>query len=94
MYIDRPNAKRQFELLEALQAGDTDIACAVLNEQMDYLDEQGHITDALIYVPWFHASMVGLAGSQGRLMEVALRYRVRYQFVGKGETEHYSLTNR
>jgi len=40
LYIDRPNAKRQFELLEAPQAGDTDIACAVLTEQMDYLDEQ------------------------------------------------------
>ena len=43
------------------------------------------------YVPWFHTSMIGLTGTPDQLAEIAGRYRVRYQFVGKGETEHYSL---
>ncbi len=43
------------------------------------------------YVPWFHPAMIGLTGTPEQLADVAGRYRARYQFVGKGKTEHYSL---
>jgi protein SCO1/2 len=43
------------------------------------------------YVHWFHPSMIGLTGSPDELKQVAKRYQVQYEFVGKGEKEHYSL---
>jgi protein SCO1/2 len=43
------------------------------------------------YTRFFHPKLRGLTGSAERLHEIAERYRVRYDFVGKSEREHYSL---
>ena len=43
------------------------------------------------YTRYFHPRLLGLTGSAEQLRSVADRYRVRYDFVGKGEREHYSM---
>ena len=43
------------------------------------------------YTRFFHPRLRGLTGTPEELAEVAARYRVRYDFVGKGKKEHYSL---
>lgn len=43
------------------------------------------------YTRYFHPRLLGLTGSADQLHAVAEAYRVRYNFVGKGEKTHYSL---
>jgi protein SCO1 len=43
------------------------------------------------YTHWFYPTMVGVTGSSAELAEMAGRYQVSYRFVGKGETERYTL---
>ena len=43
------------------------------------------------YTRYFHPQLLGLTGSAERLQDVAERYHVRYNFVGKGEKTLYSV---
>jgi protein SCO1/2 len=43
------------------------------------------------YTRFFHPRLRGLTGTPEQLAEVAARYRVRYNFVGKGQKVHYSM---
>jgi protein SCO1/2 len=43
------------------------------------------------YTDFFHPRLRGLTGTPEALADVAARYRVRYEFVGKGQKEHYAL---
>lgn len=51
-------------------------------------DTPAHLQE---YTRFFHPRLRGLTGDADTLDEVARRYRVHYNFVGKGEREHYSL---
>lgn len=43
------------------------------------------------YTRFFHPALRGLTGDAAQLRRIADQYRVRYAFVGKGETERYTL---
>ena len=43
------------------------------------------------YTRYFHPRLRGLTGDVDQLDTVAEAYRVRYNFVGKGETTHYTM---
>jgi len=44
-----------------------------------------------IYTRFFHPQLRGLTGEASTLAEVAKAYKVRYEFVGKGSKEHYTM---
>ncbi|WP_052760992.1 SCO family protein [Sedimenticola thiotaurini] len=43
------------------------------------------------YTHYFHPRMKGLTGTAEQIAEVAKRYHARFDFVGKGETENYTI---
>jgi protein SCO1/2 len=43
------------------------------------------------YTRFFHPRLRGLTGDPAQLKEIADRYRVRFAFVGKGDTDRYTL---
>lgn len=43
------------------------------------------------YTDFFHPRLRGLTGTADELAEIAAQYRVRYEFVGKGQKVHYSM---
>lgn len=43
------------------------------------------------YTRFFHPQLRGLTGDADRLDQIAKAYRVRYEFVGKGSKENYSM---
>ncbi|TVT53522.1 MAG: SCO family protein [Sedimenticola thiotaurini] len=43
------------------------------------------------YTPYFHPRLIGLTGDADTIAEIAKRYYVRYQFVGKGERDNYTV---
>lgn len=43
------------------------------------------------YTRYFHERLRGLTGDAETLRQVADQYHVRYAFVGKGQTKHYTL---
>lgn len=81
-------------------------ALAVVANALNKLGEDAENVDALFisldpdrdtpehlreYTRFFHPGLRGLTGAPQQLKEIADRYRVRYAFVGKGETERYTL---
>lgn len=43
------------------------------------------------YTRFFHPNLRGLAGDAAQQKEIAERYHVRYEFVGKGKKKRYSM---
>lgn len=43
------------------------------------------------YIPYFHPRLIGLTGNAETIAEIAKRYYVRYEFVGKGQNENYTV---
>lgn len=81
-------------------------ALAVIGNALNSLGEDAEKVDALfvsldpdrdtpehlrVYTRFFHSRLRGLTGAPEQLHDVAERYRVRYQFVGKGEIERYTM---
>lgn len=56
------------------------------------LDPDRDIPERLAeYVRFFHPDLVGVTGTKEQLRRVADAYRVRYDFVGKGDRANYAL---
>lgn len=51
-------------------------------------DTPAHLRE---YTRFFHPGLRGLTGQPQALKTIADQYRVHYAFVGKGETQHYSM---
>jgi protein SCO1/2 len=43
------------------------------------------------YTRYFHPRLIGLTGDAASIEDIAKRYNVRYQFVGKGQTSNYTI---
>lgn len=79
---------------------------ATIAAALDSLGEQADQVDAFFisldpdrdtpevlqqYTRFFHPRLVGLTGTADQLQKVADQFRVRYEFVGKGTKERYSM---
>lgn len=81
-------------------------ALAVIANALNSIGEDAKQVDALFisldpdrdtpehlqsYTRFFHPALRGLTGEAETLRQVAEQYRVRYEFVGKGEVDRYTM---